>query len=97
MYRYKWKWYAQSLNPYYNLSSKQLGDKFKILTYYKYNWYFGKNSSGDITKISIIKDYIDFFKTKKIKLYNYRVAQIHDTLDSLDEYIARSNLEVEYS
>lgn len=37
------------------------------------------------------------FKSKKIKLYNYRVAQIHDTLDNLDEYIKRSKLEVEHS
>lgn len=37
------------------------------------------------------------FKSKKIKLYNYRVAQIHDTLDNLDEYIERSKLEVEHS
>ena len=37
------------------------------------------------------------FKTGKIQLYNYRVAQIHDTIKSLDEYIRRSKLEVENS
>ncbi len=37
------------------------------------------------------------FTTKKIKLYNYRVAQIHDSIGMLDEYIERSKLEVEHS
>ncbi|WP_417533148.1 hypothetical protein [Marinobacterium stanieri] len=37
------------------------------------------------------------FKSRKIKLYNYRVAQIHDSTKSLDDYIRRSNLEVENS
>lgn len=35
--------------------------------------------------------------TKKIKKYNYIVAQIHDSIGSLDEYIQRSGLEVEHS
>lgn len=35
------------------------------------------------------------FKSGKIKTYDYRVAQIFDTLDTLDEYISRSKLEVE--
>lgn len=35
------------------------------------------------------------FTTKKIKQYNYRVAQIHDSIGTLDEYISRSGLEVE--
>lgn len=37
------------------------------------------------------------FTTKKIKLYNYRVAQIHDSIGMLDEYISRSGLDVEHS
>jgi len=37
------------------------------------------------------------FKTGKIELYNYRVAQIHDTLGTLDEYIRRSGLEIAHS
>lgn len=34
-------------------------------------------------------------KSKKIKTYEYKVAEIHDSLDSLNEYIRRSGLEVE--
>lgn len=37
------------------------------------------------------------FKSGKINFYNYRVAQIHDSTSSLDEYIQRSSLEVENS
>jgi len=37
------------------------------------------------------------FKSGKIKIYNYRVAQIHDSLNTLDEYIRRSGLDVEHS
>ena len=33
--------------------------------------------------------------SKKIKTYDYAAAKIHDSLDSLDEYIRRSGLEVE--
>mgnify|MGYP006086853839 FL=1 len=34
-------------------------------------------------------------KSKKIKTYEYKVAEIHDSLDSLNKYIQRSGLEVE--
>ncbi len=37
------------------------------------------------------------FSTNTIKIYNYRVAQIHDSHNNLDEYISRSGLEVENS
>jgi hypothetical protein len=37
------------------------------------------------------------FKTGKVKLYNYRVAQIHDTINTLDDYMKRSKLSVENS
>lgn len=37
------------------------------------------------------------FKTGKIKVYNYRIAQIHDVTNTLDDYIKRSKLQVEDS
>jgi hypothetical protein len=35
------------------------------------------------------------WQTGKISMMDYKVAQIHDTLRSLDEYIRRSRLEVD--
>jgi len=35
------------------------------------------------------------YPSGKIKLLDYRVAQIHETLSSLDQYLARSGLEIE--
>nr|WP_320015682.1 hypothetical protein [uncultured Desulfobacter sp.] len=35
------------------------------------------------------------FESKKISFYNYQVAKIHDSQDTLDEYISKSKLEVE--
>ena len=49
-----WYWNAQSLHPG---KGKALGDDYKLIKNYPSQWDFGKDKSGDITKLSNIKYY----------------------------------------
>lgn len=66
---------------------------------YWYNLYFDGNLIDRFILVSVDAAGADLpppdFKSGKIKVLNYRVAQIHDILNTLDEYIQRSDLEVE--
>lgn len=60
----KFEWNAQSLNPYkYNGKLKTaFGDDYGYIERYKNRWHWGKDGTGDITKIENIKSYKEYCK-----------------------------------
>ncbi len=60
----KFEWNAQSLNPYtYSGKNKTaFGDDYGYLKKYANRWNWGKDGSGDITKIENIKSYKEYCK-----------------------------------
>lgn len=66
---FKWKWYANTLNPYYEGHSvKQVvvDDRFLFPTMDK--WYFGSDNTGDILNIKFHSDLRDFLHRKKLSV-----------------------------